>query len=117
MINILKCLLIGPNAFKDGIIPERYASIPLIKYEEKKIFYMLLEDNKKFNSHFEKRKIKPSDPNYNLTEMLYEEITAKVYFDFLCMYILNLKNITSEYLEKIRVFVLYALKIASANLI
>lgn len=32
---------------------------------------MLLEDNKKFNAHFEKRKIKPSDPNYNLNEMLY----------------------------------------------
>lgn len=45
--------------------------------------------------------------------MLYEEITAKLYFDFLCMYILNLKVITHEYLEKIRVFVLYAIKIAS----
>jgi hypothetical protein len=49
--------------------------------------------------------------------MLYEEITAKVYFDFLCMYILNLKEITNEYLEKIRIFVLYALKIASTELI
>lgn len=46
--------------------------------------------------------------------MLYEEITAKIYFDFLCMYILNLKEITNEYLEKIRIFVLYALKIASS---
>lgn len=49
--------------------------------------------------------------------MLYEEITAKVYFDFLCMYILSLKVITPEYLQKIRVFVLYALKIASNDLI
>lgn len=78
---------------------------------------MLLQDNKKFNIHFEKRKIKPSDPNYNLNEMLYEEITAKVYFDFLCMYILNLKFISAEYLQKIRVFVLYAIKIASPELI
>jgi hypothetical protein len=30
--------------------------------------------------------------------MLYEEITAKIYFDFLCMYILSLKNITNDYL-------------------
>ena len=49
--------------------------------------------------------------------MLYEEITAKLYFDFLCMYILNLRVITQDYLEKIRVFVLYAIKIASNELI
>jgi len=29
----LKCLLIGPNSFKDGLVPERYATIPLIEYE------------------------------------------------------------------------------------
>ena len=33
VINILKCLLIGPNSFKDGLVPERYATIPLIEYE------------------------------------------------------------------------------------
>jgi hypothetical protein len=53
-------------------VPERYRTIPIIEYDEKKIFYMLLEDNKKFNSHFEKRRIKPSDPIYNLNEVLYE---------------------------------------------
>ena len=49
--------------------------------------------------------------------MLYEEITAKIYFDFLCIYILHLKEITAEYLEKIRIFILYAIKITSPHLI
>ena len=61
--------------------------------------------------------MKPSDANYNLNEMLYEEITAKVYFDFLCQYILHIRDITPEYLDKIRIFVLYAVKIASPDLI
>jgi hypothetical protein len=52
VINILKCLFIGKSAFPYFIVPERYRAIPIIEYDEKKIFYMLLEDNKKFNAHF-----------------------------------------------------------------
>ena len=72
VINILKCLFIGESAFPEGVVPERYRAIPLVIYNENKIFYLLLEDNNKFNLHFEKRKTKPSDPAYNLSEMLYE---------------------------------------------
>ena len=71
VINILKCLFIGAKAFTDGM-PERYKNIPIINYDSKKVFYLLFEDNSKFHEHFERRKLRPSDQNYNINEKLYE---------------------------------------------
>lgn len=64
-------MFIGPNAFKDSLVPERYRDIPLISYPTNKIFFLLFEDNNKFNEHFERRKSKPSDQNYNINERIY----------------------------------------------
>ena len=44
----------------------------------------------KFNEHFERRKNKPSDQNYNINERIYDEITTKLYFNFLCQFIVSL---------------------------
>lgn len=48
---------------------------------------MLFDDTSKFAEHFDKRKIKPTDQNFNLTEKILEEINTKQYFDFLCQII------------------------------
>ena len=72
VINIMKCIFIGEKAFKDNVIPERYAEIKKIVYPINKIFFLLFEDNSKFYEHFEGRKMKPSDQNYNINEKLYE---------------------------------------------
>ena len=90
MINILKCMFIGSSAFKDGIVPSRYRDIQMISYPTSKIFFLLFEDNNKFNEHFERRKSKPSDQSYNINERIYEEITTKIYFGFLCSFIVHL---------------------------
>ncbi len=45
-------MFIGASAFKDGIIPLRYHDIEVIDYPTYKIFYLLFEDNNKFNEHF-----------------------------------------------------------------
>jgi hypothetical protein len=71
VINILKCMFIGPRAFKDSIVPVRYRDIPPIIYPTNKIFFLLFEDNNKFNEHFERRKSKPSDQSYNINERIY----------------------------------------------
>ena len=99
MINILKCMFIGPSAF-NGDVPLRYRSIPVIDYPVKKIFHLLFEDINKFNEHFERRKSKPSDQNYNINERIYEEITTKLYFNFLCQFIVNIpeQELTTAYL-------------------
>ncbi len=107
-------MFIGAKAFKNSKVPERYLDIPIINYPTSKIFFLLFEDNNKFNEHFERRKSKPSDQNYNINERIYEEITTKIYFSFLCQFIVHLENIgelKQMYLEKVKVFVLYAVKI------
>jgi len=113
-------MFIGPNAFKDSLVPERYRDIPLISYPTNKIFFLLFEDNNKFNEHFERRKSKPSDQNYNINERIYEEITTKIYFSFLCTFICHLDKmgeLRQMFLEKVKVFVLYAVKIVEGDLI
>ena len=114
MINILKCMFIGPSAFRYRVVPMRYRDIATILYPTSKVFYLLLEDNNKFNEHFERRKSKPSDQSYNINERIYEEITTKIYFSFLCSFIVHLDRIHElkpTFLEKVKVFVLYAVKI------
>jgi hypothetical protein len=114
VINILKCMFIGKQAFRDNIIPDRYKEIQSINYPTNKIFFLLFEDNNKFNEHFERKKSKPSDQNYNINERIYEEITSKLYFEFLCNFIIHLHEngeIKPIFLEKIKIFVLYAVKI------
>ena len=59
-------MFIGKDAFKDGLIPMRYSMISQIKFPTNKIFFLLFEDNNKFNEHFERRKSKPTDQNYNI---------------------------------------------------
>ena len=71
VINILKCMFVGPKAFRGGVVPERYSQIGVINYPVRKIFHLLFEDCCKFNEHFEKRKSKPSDQNYNINERIY----------------------------------------------
>jgi len=83
-------MFIGRKAFANEKIPERYESISKISYSTRKLFHLLFEDTHKFNEHFEKRKSKPSDQNYNINERIYEEITTKVYFNFLCQFIINM---------------------------
>jgi hypothetical protein len=92
VINILKCMFIGPCAFRDSKVPKRYLDIQSIIYPINKIFFLLFEDNNKFNEHFERRKSKPSDQNYNINERIYEEITTKIYFNFLCSFIIHLED-------------------------
>lgn len=58
-------MFIGPSAFPGGV-PERYKSIGVIDYPVKKTFHLLFEEVNKFNEHFERRKSKPSDQNYNI---------------------------------------------------
>lgn len=118
IINLWRCMLIGPKAFPDGKIPERYERIGLINFDEfpvRKIFFLLFEDNSKFNEYFEKRKIKPSDPSYNVTEKIYEELLTRLYFDFLCQFIRTYDFGYPEYLEKIKIFVLYACKVCESS--
>lgn len=83
-------MFVGPRAFKGGVVLERYRQIGAINYPVKKIFHLLFEDCSKFNEHFEKRKCKPSDQNYNINERIYEEITTKIYFNFLCHFVINM---------------------------
>lgn len=71
VINIFKCMFIGASAFNEEV-PERYHSISVVDYPIKKVFHLLLEDVNKFNEHFERRKSKPSDQNYNINERIYE---------------------------------------------
>lgn len=117
VINILKCMFIGAGAFS-GAVPERYRSIGVIDYPVKKTFHLLFEDVNKFNEHFERRKSKPSDQNYNINERIYEEITTKLYFNFLCQFVLSISDadLVPPYLEKIKIFVLFAVKVADPEL-
>lgn len=62
----------------------------MINYPVWKLFHLLFEDSNKFNEHFERRKNKPSDQNYNINERIYDEITTKLYFNFLCQFIVSL---------------------------
>jgi hypothetical protein len=59
-------MFIGPKAYMNERVPERYENISRILYPTRKIFHLLFEDSHKFNEHFEKRKSKPSDQNYNI---------------------------------------------------
>lgn len=64
-------MFIGKKAFNSEIIPDRYKEISIINYPIRKLFYLLFEDSNKFNEHFERRKSKPSDQNYNINERIY----------------------------------------------
>lgn len=98
-------------------VPNRYSFIGKIMYPAKKIFHLLFEDSHKFNEHFERRKNKPSDQNYNINERIYEEITTKVYFNFLCQFIVHMEEYSNSFFAKIKIFVLYCIKVADAQLI
>lgn len=110
-------MFIGPAAFA-GQVPVRYVQISVINYPLRRIFYLLFEDCNKFNDHFERRKSKPSDQNYNINERIYEEITTKIYFNFLCQFLISLPavELTQPILEKIKLFVLYAIKVVNQQL-
>lgn len=41
VINILKCMFIGPSAFPGENVPVRYRDIPTIHYPTNKIFFLL----------------------------------------------------------------------------
>jgi hypothetical protein len=107
-------MFIGSDAFIDGRIPDRYDKVGLINFSEfplRKVFFYLFEDNSRFFEHFERRKIKPSDPTYHVNEKIHEELLTRSYFDFLCQFIKTYDFSHYEYLEKIKVFVLYACKV------
>lgn len=114
IINLWKCMFIGADAFPEKRLPERYEKIGVINFGEfplRKVFFYLFEDNSKFFEHFERRKIKPNDPTYHVNEKIHEELLTRSYFDFLCHFIRTYDFSQPEYLEKIKIFVLYACKV------
>lgn len=68
-------MIMGTSGFTDGIIPERYSFVTVINFANfplSRIFAMMFDDTSKFAEHFDRRKIKPNDQNFNLTEKIYE---------------------------------------------